>query len=916
MNHSLQPGSSLSHYRVISPLGAGGMGEVYVAQDTSLERAVALKILPPELMKSEERVRRFIQEAKSASSLSHPHIVTIYEIGKSEVRGSDAGDAMAAPGPGIHFIAMELISGETLKQKIHQEKTDLKALLRYLAQSADGLAKAHAAGIVHRDLKPENIMISRDGYAKVLDFGLAKLTERRETGGDPNNALTATREQTRDGAVMGTVAYMSPEQVQARPVDHRSDIFSFGAILYEAATRSKPFLADSDVEVMHKILRDTPAPIEQKNPEVPSELRRLIRRCMAKSPDQRLQSMKDLAIELSEIADEYDTLSRASATHASGSSVSSPALDAAARKTPTARLALIAALVIGAAGVGFGIYSWMQGRGGVRTASHADTMQMTRLFGSDALRNATISPDGKYVASVHYDQAGFGVWIRQVATGSDVEVVKPLPTPFPGITFSPDGNFIYYVNQETSGPGYSILYQVPALGGMARKLLFDIDSGVSFSPDGRRLAFIRGYPQTRENVLLVANSDGTGERRVASRKSPDGFPTQIAPSWSADGKWIALVDGAVTGGVQQVPVLVNPDTGKTEPLGDRQWGFISALTWVRDGSGVLLSGMENSARGTPQVWFLPYPRGNPRRVTQDLNRYFDVSTTADSRSALTVQRGGQSDIYVAPLDPAAEVKQLTHGAGTEDAIGAVAALGNDRILFTYLKDAAVLLGVLGADSRRTQISPDATVDLFPITSRDGKVIAFQVVPETKPPSVWRMDADGGNRRQVTEGKGERPLAISPDGSWLVYMSSAEKGLFRIPTAGGKPEKIGDEVLAEADISPDGKRVAFAAFLAEDGLLRRKIAVVPAQGGDRLAALPYLEGGQIRFAPGGNAVTINIPRAGVDNIWLKPLDGSPPKQLTRFTDGNIFSYDWTPDGKSLVLSRGKVTSDVILLSDFH
>src|SRR2546428_2429686 len=190
MSISLQSGSTISHYRVISPLGAGGMGEVYVAQDLTLERAVALKILPPELTKNEERVRRFIQEAKSASSLSHPHIVTIYEIGQAEVRTGDAPEAESAGGTAIHFIAMELISGETLKHKIHREKADLRTLLRYLAQAAEGLAKAHAAGIVHRDLKPENIMIAKDGYAKVLDFGLAKLTERKEVAEGVTSALT------------------------------------------------------------------------------------------------------------------------------------------------------------------------------------------------------------------------------------------------------------------------------------------------------------------------------------------------------------------------------------------------------------------------------------------------------------------------------------------------------------------------------------------------------------------------------------------------------------------------------------------------------------------------------------------------------------------------------------------------------
>ena len=245
MSGALHPGSAISHYRVISPLGSGGMGEVYMARDESLERAVALKVLTPDLTRNEDRVRRFVQEAKSASSLSHPHIVTIYEIGQAEPRTADAAEEeKSAP---LHFIAMELIAGETLKHKIHQEKTHLRILVLYMAQAAEGLAKAHSAGIIHRDLKPENIMINRDGYAKVLDFGLAKLIEEKGPPEEAAEDLTSspTREQTREGVILGTAGYMSPEQVLGKAVDHRSDIFSFGCILYEAATRQNPFPAAS-----------------------------------------------------------------------------------------------------------------------------------------------------------------------------------------------------------------------------------------------------------------------------------------------------------------------------------------------------------------------------------------------------------------------------------------------------------------------------------------------------------------------------------------------------------------------------------------------------------------------------------------------------------------------------------------------
>lgn len=273
------------------------MGEVYKAQDTTLDRWVALKILPPDLVRNEDRVRRFVQEAKAASGLSHPHIVTIYEVGEVPADGQET----------TRYIAMEFVHGVTLRTKIHEQRTPLKELLEYLAQAADALAKAHAAGIVHRDLKPENIMVTQDGFTKVVDFGLAKLVEKQREFASSDSA-TALREQTREGMVVGTLGYMSPEQVRGQQVDHRSDIFSLGCILYEAATRQKPFVADSDVDVLHRIMHGEPASISEIAPTVPAELRRMIRRCLMKDPDRRYQSMKDIAIELRDLSQEFETL--------------------------------------------------------------------------------------------------------------------------------------------------------------------------------------------------------------------------------------------------------------------------------------------------------------------------------------------------------------------------------------------------------------------------------------------------------------------------------------------------------------------------------------------------------------------------------------------------------------------------------
>ena len=290
MGKELVSGSSISHYRIVSKLGAGGMGEVYLAQDTKLDRKVALKILPADLAAHQDRMRRFSQEAKAAATLNHPNIATIHEIGESD---------------GVNFIAMEFIDGATLRQKIHEEKFELRKLLRYLQHVAEGLAKAHASGIVHRDLKPENIMITSDGHTKILDFGLAKLIEPKPLpGGDTSEIATAVMPQhSSPGTVMGTVGYMSPEQAQGKTkeIDQRSDIFSFGCILFEAATGKKPFAGESVIKSLHMVVYEPAPPIADLNPFAPADLQRIVRRCLAKDPDERYQSIKEVAIELKEL---------------------------------------------------------------------------------------------------------------------------------------------------------------------------------------------------------------------------------------------------------------------------------------------------------------------------------------------------------------------------------------------------------------------------------------------------------------------------------------------------------------------------------------------------------------------------------------------------------------------------------------
>ncbi|MGI0149554.1 MAG: TolB family protein, partial [Thermoplasmata archaeon] len=371
-------------------------------------------------------------------------------------------------------------------------------------------------------------------------------------------------------------------------------------------------------------------------------------------------------------------------------------------------------------------------------------MKMARLTSSGHVSGGSISPDGKYAGYAVEDTEGFTLRIRHVATGSDVQVVPPLPTPFRGACFSPDNNYIYYVNQETGGPGYSLLYQVPVLGGPVRKLLWDIDSAVSFSPDGKEFAFLRGYPDASESVLMVANANGTGERKLAVHKDPAGFPL-LAPSWSPDGKRIAAISSGAPGEGRHKLVEITVADGKERVIGDRGWFDITGVAWLPDGSALALAASDQRGSFSGQIWLVSYPRGEPRRVSNDLNDYEGISITADATTLATVQTNLISNLWVVPASDTNAAKQITSGSAREDAIVDLAAASSGSVVFTSRDNGAAQIYRIGADgTRRTPLTLEATVHANPTVSRDGKVIAFTAIGEDNTPHIWTMDADGGD----------------------------------------------------------------------------------------------------------------------------------------------------------------------------
>lgn len=977
---SLIAGSVIGHYKITSLLGVGGMGEVYKAQDVNLERPVALKILPEHLVEDADRVRRFVQEAKSASALNHPHIITIYEIGQANPSqiiaipqaGSEA--TPAANSGSVHYMAMEFVDGVTLHHKIHKENRDLKKLLNYLAQAAEGLAKAHAVGIVHRDLKPENIMITGDGYAKVLDFGLAKLVEASDskapqpTGEDLEEAATAVMNKTQPGMVMGTLGYMSPEQVQGKEVDQRSDIFSLGCILYEATTGHRPFKGDSIIDSLHKIIYSQPQPIKDLNPHTPVELQRIIRKCMAKDPTERYQSIRDVAMDLRDLVREYDAQPTVSGSYVSPlgsgshaqpsdsysvssggqlhpSTMSSQSQYQPLEQTqifPTDSHSAISNSGVANSGINSTISGpvpvtgrkpWMMISGAIvlvvavlgilyalvwHKSSKSNrgpafqSVKTTRLTNSGKSIGVVISPDGKYVAHITLDNGKQSLVVRQTATSGNVTVVEPDDKQIENLSFSPDSNFIYF-SKRKQGEAIRILYKVPSLGGTPpTEILKDVDSPISFSPDGKRFAFVRVKPVQGDSALMIVNEDGSNEQEIAQHSRGNFF---MSTAWSPDGKVLATTARKAEDGVRVELLGVQVSNGSEQVIGTKVWGTISAIAWLADGSGLVMSGIERGPGANKyQLFQIAYPDGTTRRLTDGLTNYAGVSLTKDSYSLVSLQANVVAQLWVAPNGDAGKAKPITTGSVNYSSLSWTA---DGKIV--YMSDESGIADIWMMDSdgkNKKQLTSNAGVNAYPSISTDGNYIVFNSNRGSDPSvfQIWRMNADGSNLKQLTQGTSSFYPTISPDGKWVVYTALGDIGkpsLYKMPIDGGDPIQLTKNIAVWPKISPDGKFIACQYNDEQQAL--PKLAIIPFEGGAPVKTLS-IPLGQVTWSSDGKGLFYVNGTNGVTNIWLQPVDGGAAKQVTQFQTDNIFSYAWSRDGKQLIVSRGNETTDAVLMKD--
>ncbi|HUP66453.1 MAG TPA: protein kinase [Thermoanaerobaculia bacterium] len=893
MEQTLAPGLVLSRYRIIERIGAGGMGEVYKAHDPSLERFVALKILPPELVSHQDRLQRFVQEAKTASSLSHPNIVTIHEIGQAKIEGS-------ADSSILHFISMELVEGETLRKKIHRERRSLRSLLDYLAQAADGLAKAHAAGVVHRDLKPDNIMVTEDGFAKILDFGLAKLVERADLSRGADDP-TALREKTREGMILGTVGYMSPEQVEGRQADSRSDVFSFGCILYEAVTRKKPFAGESEVDVLHRIVHEEPESLADLAADAPWELRRIVKRCLAKEPEKRYQSMRDLANELRDLVDDFDQLSPGSGSRAPSG--------VAASEGGSSRRPLIWGVIAGTAIAAAVVAGFMLTRPGDAPPPRS-RMTIQPLTTNGNVAGGLISPDGRYLAYFMQSRGNRAIYLRQIATGSEVPVLQASSTlRVIGAEFSQDGNYLYVTRGEV-GQSVNSLIRIPTLGGAARNLIDDVDSGVSLSPDETEGAFIRHVPQKLESHLVIAKLDGSGERVLTVRKGTDFFADGCQPAWSPDGLWIATCAGSSAEGMRTTIMLYSPDGTRTRDLIERPWFQTIDVEWIPDGSGLVVAGMEAEAQND-QIWLFPFPSGEPHRITNDLTGYGDVSLSADG-TALVAVAGEQWYSYWR-IDPTGPT--LLTNEGDRSLPRGFSLLPDESFLYHGMASGNLDIWRLMPGGEKRQLTSHPRADYEPVPSPDGSVIYFQT-ERNGASELWRMNPEGGEQERLGRIGSDVSLRVTPDGRRIAFELQGK--ISAIPASGGELETLFEIQGAFFDFSPDGTMVG--------GLFRLaplpapyQLAVFPAVGGEPKALADNPGIGfrtPVQWTPDGTGLAYVRDEAGASNVWVQPIDGGAPRQLTRFESGSITDFTWDREGKKLFLVRGTLRADMVRISGFR
>ena len=887
---SALPDKQLGPYQLLAPLGAGGMGEVYRAHDPRLGREVAIKILPAAYAGDTDRLRRFEQEARAASSLNHPNILAIYDVGTSN---------------GVPYMVTELLDGTTLRERLMTGPMTARKSVECAVQIAEGLAAAHDKGIVHRDLKPENILICRDGRVKILDFGLAKLTDPEPAG----DTVTSIPTETAPGIVMGTAGYMSPEQVRGERADQRSDIFNLGAVLYEMLSGQRAFPGRTWADISSAILKDDPPDVISTGKNIPAALDRIVHHCLEKNPQERFQSARDLAFQLR-----------------SASSISDSGM--AAAPAPGKRLVRIPWIIGLSAILIAGLAGWWLGGRQTRNSREIQFQRLTDFAGLE--ESPAFSPDGKSVAFVADSTGSKQIWIRLLAGGAPLQITRDAGDHLDP-RWSQDSASIIYYTPGREGDEQGTLWEISALGGAPRRLASSL-SGADVSHDGNHLTFFRVSKKQIE--LVTSDRDGSGERVTAT------FPAAFSyrnPRWSPDDRTIAYLH-SLENWADDV-YLIPAEGGKARRITDENT-LMSGLAWLPDGSDLVYG----SARGstilylpTQHLWRVSRSGGRSQQLT--FGETGDENPDVDHQGrVVTSRRRMQFDLWKFPVDgtPAQNVQRaerITHQTGQVQ----TPTLDPTDSEVAYLSDNGGhgnlwVLQLKTGETRQITFEKDVnTVVGVPIWSPDGSFITFAT---NQPPSeqgrgigYWLVRPDGsGLHLAIPQGAW---AAWSGDSKWLYYSESSpvrETGSYRlmkVAIAGGTPAVVRTDNARGPAVAPDGSALYYIVPLenlngSPDYELR---AATPEGGPSKLLArisgqrVPIWQGFHPVISKDGKWLVMPLDDSLGTNLWIASTSDGKFKRITDFAPKRTFiarRISWSSDGKWVFAAVGEGDSDIVMM----
>jgi eukaryotic-like serine/threonine-protein kinase len=914
-----EAGQKVGRYTILCPLGAGGMGQIYLAQDEQLGRKIALKLIATEFASDERRVRRFEQEARAASALNHPNVCVIHETGVTENKR--------------HFIAMEYIQGITLRDKLTRERISLLEAIHVARQVADALAAAHAAGIVHRDIKPENIMLRPDGYVKVLDFGLAKLTEMILPEGPLDGQSVhhfSTGVRTETGTLMGTVKYMSPEQLREMEFDERTDIWSLGVVLYEMVTRTTPFESRTPNGNIALIVGPQAPTLDLPN-DLPASFREIVKKALEKDRGDRYQTVTKFAADLTALQRELErenengltphrvplplvwstaavsgqktrTLTNGSAIFNRLKSQAWHTADSLFEEIRTHKAASLFAGVTVVFALLLSIPPIAQRF--FNSASQAKQIQMRRVTNAGTSVRSTITRDGRLVAHVEEQDGKQRLMFTSTVNNRPTEAVAADAVDYLGLTFSPDNQYLYFTREDADASRN--LYRVPSQGGLPEKVKEHVDSPVSFSPQGHQFAFVRLDHARKEYLLIVCDIGGANEFVVASRKDGAVLSTS-GLAWSPDGRMIVCPAGRWDQGYHMDLLAFDVKDQAPHMIAQQSWFLIYEVAWQDDMNALVISAKERET--TPhQLWRITYPAGEVQKITPDLNEYLGAALAGDK--IVTVQQNRSWGLWVADLSDFNNAKSITTGTGS--GYGVTWAATGYIVYSSMIQDHLNISRIAPNGNNYVKLT-ELGDNYNPATSADGRFIVYSSKQNTGF-NIWRMNSeDGGDLKQLTFTDANFYPSVSPDGQWIAYdnLSELKGSVWKMSSDGGTPVKLADGYRMPA-FSPDNKWVAVRYDAIERGA--NDLVIYSVNGGAPVLTLkiPRLDWQRVYWL---NNQTFSYLKSvnGSTNVFSFDFQKGAEIQLTQFKGEQIYSYAWSPDFKQVACQRGRKSSDVTIIS---